>query len=66
MRAPALLAVFLACLPGPAAAELRAAMGKAEIVTPGGWKPVWIAGFGATGRRSRGARDKLYVRAVVV
>ncbi|MFA5139820.1 MAG: hypothetical protein WC728_11370 [Elusimicrobiota bacterium] len=50
----------------PAHAGLYAAAGKADITPDLRRSPVWLAGFGAKGRRAEGVLDRLYARALVV
>jgi hypothetical protein len=58
---PLLLALTL-----PAHAGLYAAAGKADITPDLRRGPVWLAGYGAMGRRAEGVLDRLYARALVV
>ncbi|MFH2203982.1 MAG: hypothetical protein ABIJ96_12760, partial [Elusimicrobiota bacterium] len=51
---------------GTAEAKFYAAAGKADITPDLKTETVWLAGYGASGRRPAGVRDPLYVRAVVV
>lgn len=60
------LLLLLPALPGPARAALYAAAGKADITPDLEKETVWLAGFGASGRRAKGVHDPLYVRALVV
>lgn len=51
----------------PASADLfYAAAGKADVTPDLEKETVWLAGYGASGRRPAGVRDRLYARAVVV
>lgn len=61
----ALLALLLAAA-APASAALFAAAGKADITPDPAKETVWLAGYGASGRRATGVHDRLYARAVVV
>jgi len=47
-------------------AKFYAAAGKADITPDLKTETVWLAGYGASGRRPAGVRDPLHVRAVVV
>lgn len=47
-------------------ARLYAAAGKAEITPDLGRESVWLAGYGAAGRRAVGVHDPLYARAVIL
>lgn len=60
----ALLALVLAA--APASAALFAAAGKADITPDPEKETVWLAGYGASGRRAMGVHDRLYARAVVL
>ncbi|HBL16371.1 MAG TPA: hypothetical protein DD417_06325 [Elusimicrobia bacterium] len=61
------LLLSLLLLPGPlSAAPFYAAAGKADITPDLEKETVWLAGFGAKGRRPEGVHDPLYARAVVV
>lgn len=61
----AFLAVLLA-LASPAAAALFAAAGKEDVTPDPAKETVWLAGYGASGRRAAGVHDRLHARAVVV
>lgn len=60
-----LLAVFLG-LASPAAAALFAAAGKADVTPDPSAEAVWLAGYGAKGRRAAGIHDRLHARAVLI
>ncbi|MBI4055859.1 MAG: neutral/alkaline non-lysosomal ceramidase N-terminal domain-containing protein, partial [Elusimicrobia bacterium] len=47
-------------------AEFYAAAGKVEITPDPSQSAVWLAGYGAQGRRAQGVRDPLYARAVLI
>ena len=59
-----LLLVLL--LSAPARAALYAAAGKADVTPDPKAETVWLAGYGASGRRAAGIHDPLRVRALVV
>lgn len=61
-----LLLGVLLLAPGRAAAALYAAAGKADITPDLEEETIWLAGYGAKGRRARGVRDPLRVRALVL
>lgn len=64
MRAAVLLlALACAC---PARAAFRAAAGKRDITPDLKKESVYLAGYGAKGRKAEGVEDKLYARALVV
>ena len=50
----------------PARAALTAAAGKVDITPDLKHERVWMAGFGATGRRPRGVHDPLYAHLLVL
>ncbi|MHB2025820.1 MAG: neutral/alkaline non-lysosomal ceramidase N-terminal domain-containing protein [Elusimicrobiota bacterium] len=56
---------FLTCC-NRAEAAWFAAAGKADITPNLSQERVWIAGFGADGRKPTGIHDKLYVRALLI
>ncbi|MBI3297667.1 MAG: neutral/alkaline non-lysosomal ceramidase N-terminal domain-containing protein [Elusimicrobia bacterium] len=58
------LLLLAAAAPGHAA--LYAAAGKADITPDPKKETVWLAGYGASGRKATGVHDPLYARAVVV
>ncbi|MBI2362980.1 MAG: hypothetical protein HYV15_06330 [Elusimicrobia bacterium] len=58
-----LLALLLAA---PARAALYAAAGKADVTPDPHEETVWLAGYGASGRRATGVHDALWVRALVL
>ncbi|MFI5360492.1 MAG: hypothetical protein ACHQ49_00870 [Elusimicrobiota bacterium] len=60
-----ILAVLILAAGRPAAA-LEAAAGKVEITPDLKTEKIWMAGFGATGRRPAGVHDPLYARLVVL
>ncbi|OIO11761.1 MAG: hypothetical protein AUJ52_01565 [Elusimicrobia bacterium CG1_02_63_36] len=62
MRALALL--FFISL--PAEAGYFAAAGKTDITPDPSVESVYLAGYGASGKRAKGVRDRLYARALVV
>lgn len=62
MRALALL--FFISL--PAEAGYFAAAGKTDITPDPSVESVYLAGYGALGKRAKGVRDRLYARALVV
>jgi hypothetical protein len=64
-RFPVLL-LLGALLASPSRAALTAAAGKVDITPDLKTEKVWMAGFGATGRRPRGVHDPLYARLLVV
>src|SRR5579885_3505978 len=67
MRKAAALAALLLCAAlAPARAALTAASGKVDITPDLKTEKVWMAGFGATGRRPRGVQDPLYARLLVL
>ncbi|MDE2291293.1 MAG: hypothetical protein KGL53_04355 [Elusimicrobia bacterium] len=63
MTLAALLAVLLAA---PARAAFYAAAGKADVTPDPAKETVWLAGYGAHGRRAQGVHDPLMARALVV
>jgi hypothetical protein len=65
IRILAAVLCVLAALARPAAA-LEAAAGKVEITPDLKTERVWMAGFGATGRKPAGVHDPLYARLVVL
>ena len=65
MASAALLVCLLASLARPAGA-LEAAAGKVDITPDLKTEKVWMAGFGATGRKPAGIHDPLYARLVVL
>lgn len=61
--------LFLFCFSSDASAEkgaLYAAAGKADISPNLEKETIWLAGYGASGRRAKGVRDPLHARATVV
>lgn len=64
MQFSAALFLLLAASPGHCA--FYAAAGKADITPDPNAETVWLAGYGASGRRATGVHDKLYARALVV
>ncbi|MBI4386766.1 MAG: neutral/alkaline non-lysosomal ceramidase N-terminal domain-containing protein [Elusimicrobia bacterium] len=52
--------------PGRGGAKLYAAAGKVDITPDLERETIWLAGYGAAGRRARGIHDPLYARALVV
>jgi len=63
-RAAAAAAVLLALARSSAALEAAAA--KVDVTPDLGTESVWLAGFGASGRRPLGAHDPLYARLLVL
>ncbi len=63
-RAP--LAAVLLLLAAPSVRALEAAAAKVDITPDLATEKVWIAGFGATGRKPAGVHDPLYARLVVL
>lgn len=61
-----LLLAALLGLASPVSAALFAAAGKADVTPDPAKETVWLAGYGASGRRATGVHDPLYARAVVV
>lgn len=66
MRRLLLAAALLALAAARSQAALTAAAGKADITPDLERETVWLAGYGAKGRRARGVRDPLHVRALVL
>lgn len=62
MRALALLVL----LSLPAEAGFYAAAGKVDITPDPASESVFLAGYGASGRRAKGVRDRIFARALVV
>jgi hypothetical protein len=59
-------ALLAAALAAPAQAALLAAAGKVDVTPDLETETVWLAGYGATGRKARGVHDRLHARALVV
>jgi hypothetical protein len=66
VRTRAALAALLVLAAAGTARALEAAAGKVEITPDLRTEKVWMAGFGATGRRPGGVHDPLYARLVVL
>lgn len=60
-----LLAALLG-LVSPASAALFAAAGKADVTPDPAKETVWLAGYGAKGRRATSIHDRLHARAVLI
>lgn len=58
--------VFAAVSPAAAKDALYAAAGKTDITPDLDRETVWLAGFGASGRKPAGVHDPLYARALLV
>ena len=63
---PAFLAALLAVSFGLPARALEAAAAKVDITPDLKTEKVWLAGFGAKGRRPAGVHDRLYARIVLL
>ncbi len=63
---PGLLLFLLLAGAAPVRAALYAAAGKIDITPDPKKETVWLAGYGASGRRATGVHDPLYARVVVL
>ena len=61
-----LAAALLLLFGAPSHAALYAAAGKVDITPDPKAETVWLAGYGASGRRAVGVHDRLHARALLV